>query len=105
MLCAYTYYSMILRFVNIRTHSELGLFLVSFECGFLTGLINDSFIFCTRMFYLKRGAFIHLLLCLECGVFTRIHHFLSFNFCYFLSVSDTNVPPPVGKKIMNRVKK
>ena len=75
MLCAYTYYSMLLPFVNIPTHRELGLFLVSFECSFLTRLINYFLIFSIRIFYLKRGAFIHLLLCLECGVFTRIHHF------------------------------
>ena len=106
MLCAYTYCSTILLFVNIHTHRKLGLLLVSSECGFLTRLINYYFIFCTRLFYLKRGAFIQLLLCLECAVFIRMHYFfLNFSFCYFLSVSDTNVLPSAGEKnIMNRVK-
>ena len=100
MLCAYTYYRMLLRFVNIRTHRELGLFLVSFECGFLTGLINYSFIFSTRIFYLKRGAFIHLLLCLECGVFTQIHHFSQFQFLLFSLNRRYQRTTLCGKKIL-----
>ena len=105
MLCAYTYCSTILLFVNIHTHRELGLFLVSFECGFLMRLINYYFIFCTRLFYLKRGAFIQLLLCLECGVFIRIHYF--FSTLVFVISSQSQIPtyyPLREKNIMNRVK-
>ena len=72
---------------------------------FLTGIINYAFIPQHKILLFEKGYIYTFIVCLECGVFFRIHDFLSASVLVVFSQSYIPMHYSLRKKnIMNRVK-